>query len=112
MRSVCCAWNEGRFEDAGAFYADALTGFRAAGNRAGVAKTSGNIGLLDVEFGRFTDARRAFDTARTAAHSIRDARLEGRAFTNLGMVETQAGDPRVALQDFADSLTATCARSG
>jgi CHAT domain-containing protein len=97
------AWNEGRLQDAVGLLREALNGFSGANDRWGVAKTANNLALVELEFGRFAEARKGFETGRTAAREIRNQRVEGRATTNLAMIEAWTGDPQKALDLLADA---------
>ena len=91
------AWEEGRLADATRLFDQAVVEYRAAGDKAGVAKAFNNLALLAVEYGRFAEARDRFRVARDTGEALGDARIAGRATTNLAMVELWSGDPRAGI---------------
>src|SRR5262249_32952026 len=80
------AWMEGRLRDALTLFDSASAAASGVHDTAGSASASGNRGLVLTELGRFTLARRDFLAARDGGHLLGNARIEGNALNNLGML--------------------------
>jgi CHAT domain-containing protein/tetratricopeptide (TPR) repeat protein len=90
------AFQQSRYREAATLLDQAIEEARRNGDSVDVAKAILNRGLVDSELGDYTRARERFLTARFIART-RDARTEGKALSNLGMLETRIGAPLAAL---------------
>ena len=90
------AWQQSRYRDAATFLDQAIEDARRNGDSLDAAKAIMNRGLVDAELGDYTRARERFVAARLGARTL-DSRTEGKALSNLGMLETRIGAPRAAV---------------
>src|SRR5450759_3110534 len=91
------AWNEGRLTDAAAQFDTAMATARAHGDREGVGKASGNLGLVYGELGEFAKASEGFAVLRQVGRELKDARIEGNALDNAAMLQIKLGEPESAI---------------
>ena len=78
---------------------DALAHWRAAEDRAEVAKTLYTIGLTYIEIGDQKKALEHTTLALAAAQAANDRRAEARALNSIGEVHNYFGDKRKADRD-------------
>jgi CHAT domain-containing protein/tetratricopeptide (TPR) repeat protein len=97
------AWMEGRLKDALTLFDSANTAASAVHDTAGSASASGNRGLVLTELGSFGPARRDFLAARDGGRLLGNARIEGNALNNLGMLAIRSGDPQAAVPFIGDA---------
>jgi CHAT domain-containing protein/tetratricopeptide (TPR) repeat protein len=83
---------------------DALTNWRAAGDRAEVAKTLDTIGSTYIEIGDQKEALEYTTQALTAAQAANDRRAEARALNSMGEVHNYFGDKRKAAGYYEQAL--------
>ncbi len=90
------AWNESRLGAASQLFQQAV---EAAGDdRRGAAVATGNLALVQTEYGQFEAARAGFLVMQQSMSELGDARAEGNALTNLGMIELRLGNPAAAVE--------------
>jgi CHAT domain-containing protein/tetratricopeptide (TPR) repeat protein len=86
------AWNEGRERAALESFDSAIAAARRNNDLDGLARSTANVPLVDVELGDFDGARRGFSTALAAARAAKNERLEANDLTNLAMLDIRVGD--------------------
>ena len=91
------AWTENRLSDAVLLLGQAATAAHETGNRRAAATAGGNLALVQTELGQFREARTGFEAMEVTMAELGDARLEGNALNNLGMLEIRLGDPNAAI---------------
>jgi CHAT domain-containing protein len=74
-----------------------MTTARAHGDREGVGKASGNLGLVYGELGEFAKAAQGFAVMQRVGNELKDARIEGNALNNEAMLQIKLGEPAAAI---------------
>jgi tetratricopeptide (TPR) repeat protein/transcriptional regulator with XRE-family HTH domain len=82
---------QGRSQQAGDHYRQALALFHAASDRAGEARVLGNMGVAEVELGRYVQAARHQQQAVAIYRDIGDRFGEARALGSLGWARQRHG---------------------
>lgn len=98
------ALTAGRLGEAGALYAQALQGWRAADNLGGVGVTLANLGLVREAQGAHREAIALFEEALAVQRARGDIRLEGVILGNLAGLRLVRGELDLALPLFVDAL--------
>lgn len=91
------AFDQSRYREAATYLDQAVDEARRNGDSVDLAKAIMNRGLVDSELGDYARARERLVAARITARG-RDARTEGKALSNLGMLETRIGAPLAAVR--------------
>jgi CHAT domain-containing protein/tetratricopeptide (TPR) repeat protein len=101
------AYYVNRFEQAELHLSEAMRWARETGDRRAEVVARGNLAMVQMEVGRFKDAREGYqgqiDFMRESAG---DEVALGNALTNLGELETRLGDPQVAVATYHEALAA------
>jgi DNA-binding SARP family transcriptional activator/tetratricopeptide (TPR) repeat protein len=84
-------WLQGRVQQAGHRYREALAITHAGGDRAGEARALGNLGLAETHLGRYEEAARHHQDAAAIYGDLGDAFGEARALSSLGLVRQRQG---------------------
>ncbi len=103
-RAACLAWKEGQVERAQAHYEEALTMHRAAGDREGEGRATGEFGLLQWEQGRVDAARAHLEQALSIHREVDDPRGEALALGSLGKLHLEQGRVDEALEHWERAL--------
>ncbi len=90
------AFQQSRYREAATLLDTAIEEARRNDDSLGLAKATMNRGLVDSELGEYVRARERLVAARFLARG-RDARTEGKALSNLGMLQTRIGAPLAAV---------------
>jgi CHAT domain-containing protein len=99
------AWNESRLSEAADLYLKAEDAATDLEDQTILAVISINRGLIHADLGNFEAARAAFENAREVSHQAGDARLEGMALNNLGMLGNWIGDPLGSIPYLEQAIT-------
>ncbi len=91
------AWHEARLTEAGEMFGKALAAARAAEDERGMAGASGNLGLVQMDLGEFSEARQNLMTLRDAGRALGSALHEGNGLTNLGSLDIMEGATLAAI---------------
>ncbi len=91
------AKDEGRYREAIGYFERSATRAKAAGDPAGVASATGNLGLPLQELGELSRARENFRIMRQAGRDLRDQKIEANGLANEASVDIWEGDPIAAV---------------
>jgi DNA-binding SARP family transcriptional activator/tetratricopeptide (TPR) repeat protein len=84
-------WYQGRIQQAGDHYRQALALYRASGDRADEVYTLANLGLAETSLGRYEQAARHQQEAIAISRDIGDRLGEVRALGSLGLARQRQG---------------------
>ncbi len=86
-------------------YKQALSLWRAAGERRNEARALNNLGLVYQELSEYQKAQEHYNLALTLFHAAGDKQGEAETLSNLGMLCDSTGDRRKALDYFNQALS-------
>jgi tetratricopeptide (TPR) repeat protein len=101
------AWSQGRYEQAGLRFRDALALYRETGDVYGEASALHGLGLVALQEGRYEDASDCFWRAAALCDEIGDRASQARALSNLGVIKRRQGHYREAADYLEQSLAAS-----
>ena len=98
------AWMQNRLTESLEWYhlADSVAG--ALGDERMVFAVAANVANSMIELGKFGEARRRLLGAREFMAGVDDARLEGNALSNLGLLEIRLGNPLGGLPPLREAI--------
>jgi DNA-binding SARP family transcriptional activator/Tfp pilus assembly protein PilF len=97
-------WQQGRYQQAGDHYRQALALYRTAGDRTDEARVLTNLGLAETDLGRYAQAARYQQEAIAINRDIGNRFGEARALSNLGVARQLQGHHQEAADHFQQSL--------
>jgi CHAT domain-containing protein len=98
------AWMQNRLTESLQWYEKADSVASALGDERMVFTVASNIASSMIELGQFAEARRRLFDAREFMAETDDARLEGNALINLGMLEIRLGNPLGGLESLREAI--------
>jgi tetratricopeptide (TPR) repeat protein len=98
------AWMQNRLTESLQWYEKADSVASALGDERMVFTVASNIASSMIELGQFAEARRRLFDAREFMAATDDARLEGNALINLGMLEIRLGNPLGGLESLREAI--------
>jgi CHAT domain-containing protein len=98
------AWMQNRLTESLHWYEKADSVASALGDQRTVFTVASNIASSMIELGQFAEARRRLLDAREFMAATDDARLEGNALINLGMLEVRLGNPLGGLESLREAI--------
>ncbi|MGH2806700.1 MAG: tetratricopeptide repeat protein [Actinomycetota bacterium] len=110
LRAVCLqgagilARGQGEYKRATSRIQEAVAAFRAAGDVAGEADATKQLGIIASERSDLTEARRLYTESMTLMEQIGDEVGVARARNNLGVIARDEGDLRTAAEHYAHAL--------
>ena len=89
--------DEGNLEEAAGLFTRAAAEARASFDTAGLARATGNLGLILLSLGSLDSARTAFRELRAAGRLLGNTRYEANGLVNEAMLDVWSGDPAPAI---------------